>query len=92
VDLLVACDSGPVHLATAVGTPVLALFGPTSPARWGPPPPGRSLSLGLPCAPCTNFGGERCPLGHHRCLADLEVAPVVAAARDLLRAHREAAR
>jgi lipopolysaccharide heptosyltransferase II len=84
--LLVACDSGPVHLATAVGTPVLALFGPTAPARWGPPPPGRALSLGLACSPCSNHGGEKCPEGHHRCLADLSPDAVVAAARELLAA------
>ncbi len=85
VRLLVACDSGPVHLAAAVGTPALALFGPTSTVRWGPPPPGRALSLGLPCQPCSNHGGERCPLGHHRCLVDLLPGPVLAAARELLR-------
>ncbi len=84
VRLLVACDSGPVHLASAVGTPVLALFGPTSPARWGPAPPGRALSLGLPCAPCTNHGGDRCPEGHHRCMLDLGAAAVLAAAREIL--------
>lgn len=84
VDLLVCGDSGPAHLATAVGTPVLALFGPTSPARWGPLPPGRALSLGLPCAPCSNHGSARCPLGHHRCLQDLEPAAVLAAARAML--------
>jgi heptosyltransferase II len=85
VQLLIACDSGPVHLATAVGTPVLALFGPTSTTRWGPPPPGRALSLGLPCAPCSNHGGDYCPEGHHRCLADLAPEAVMAAARDMLR-------
>jgi heptosyltransferase-2 len=85
VQLLVACDSGPVHLATAVGTPVLALFGPTSPARWGPPPPGRSLSLGLACAPCSNHGGDFCPEGHHRCLGDLAPEAVLATAREMLR-------
>ncbi len=85
VQLLVACDSGPVHLATAVGTPVLALFGPTSTARWGPPPPGRSLSLRLACAPCSNHGGDYCPEGHHRCLADLAPEAVLAAAREMLR-------
>ncbi len=85
VQLLVACDSGPVHLATAVGTPVLALFGPTSVARWGPSPPGRALSLGLPCAPCSNHGGDYCPEGHHRCLGDLAPEAVLAAARDMLR-------
>jgi heptosyltransferase-2 len=85
VDLLVACDSGPVHLATAVGTPVLALFGPTSTRRWGPPPPGRALSLELPCAPCSNHGGDYCPEGHHRCLGDLTPQLVLAGARELLR-------
>ena len=85
VRLLVACDSGPVHLAGALGVPALALFGPTSAVRWGPPPPGRALSLGLACQPCSNHGGERCPLGHHRCLADLGEDAVLAAARELLR-------
>jgi heptosyltransferase II len=85
VRLLVACDSGPVHLATAVGTPVLALFGPTSTARWGPPAPGRPLSLDLSCAPCSNHGGDYCPEGHHRCLADLASEAVVSAAREMLR-------
>jgi heptosyltransferase-2 len=82
--LLVSCDSGPVHLAAAQGVPALVLFGPTSAVRWGPPPPGRALGLGLPCQPCSNHGGERCPLGHHDCLRGLEVATVLAAARELL--------
>jgi heptosyltransferase-2 len=87
VQLLVACDSGPVHLASAVGTPALAVFGPTSVARWGPQAPGRALSLGLPCAPCSNHGGPSCPEGHHRCLADLPAAAVLEAARGILRAR-----
>jgi heptosyltransferase-2 len=85
VRLLVACDSGPVHLAAAVGTPTLALFGPTSTARWGPPPPGRALAFDLACAPCSNHGGDYCPEGHHRCLADLLPPAVLAAAREMLR-------
>jgi len=84
VQLLVACDSGPVHLASAVGTPALALFGPTSTARWGPPPPGRALALELACAPCSNHGGDYCPEGHHRCLSDLAPEAVLASARELL--------
>jgi heptosyltransferase-2 len=84
VDLLVSNDSGPVHLASAVGTPVLALYGPTSMVRWGPRPPGRSLSLALPCAPCSNHGGDRCPAGHHRCMLDLTPDAVIAAAREML--------
>jgi heptosyltransferase-2 len=84
VQLLVACDSGPVHLATAVGTPVLALFGPTSATRWGPPPPGRSLALGLRCSPCSNHGGEVCPERHHRCLADLTPEAVLVQIHEML--------
>ena len=84
VRLLIACDSGPVHLASAVGTPALALFGPTSTARWGPPLPSRALAMGLACAPCSNHGGDYCPEGHHRCLADLAPEAVLAAAREIL--------
>ncbi len=84
LSLLVACDSGPVHLAAAQGIPALVLFGPTSTVRWAPPPPGRALSLGLGCQPCSNHGGERCPLGHHDCLGRLEVETVLAAAREML--------
>lgn len=84
VRLLVACDSGPVHLASAVGTPALALFGPTAPARWGPPPPGRALQLRVPCAPCSNHGAATCPEGHHRCMRDLDAERVLAAAREML--------
>jgi heptosyltransferase-2 len=82
--LLVGCDSGPMHLATAVGTPGLAIFGPTSPVRWGPPPPSRVISLGLECSPCRNHGGAACPLGHHHCMRELPVARVINAARELL--------
>ena len=84
VQLLVACDSGPVHLASAVGTPCLALFGPTSVVRWGPRPPGRTISLDLSCAPCSNHGGHFCPEGHHRCLADLTADRVAAVACEML--------
>jgi heptosyltransferase-2 len=84
VDALLACDSGPVHLAAAVGTPAVAIFGPTSPERWGPPPPGRAVALPLACAPCSNHGGARCPEGHHRCMLDLGVDEVVRAVREAM--------
>ena len=84
VSLLIANDSGPVHLATAVGTPAVAVFGPTALVRWGPPSPGRAVSLNLPCSPCSNHGAERCPLGHHRCMRDLPAAQVVQAASEVL--------
>lgn len=84
VDLLVACDSGPVHLAGAVRTPVLAVFGPTSAERWGPPPPGRVVRFPIDCSPCSNHGGDRCPEGHHRCMTELTADAVLAEARAML--------
>ncbi len=51
--LLLTTDSGPMHLAAAVGTPVVALFGPTSPERTGPYGSGHTIiRRGLPCSPC----------------------------------------
>lgn len=86
VRLLIGNDSGLVHVAAAMGTTVLALFGPTSVIRWGPRPPGEALSLGLACSPCSNHGGHSCPLGHHDCLQKLEVSAVQAQANKLLSA------
>jgi heptosyltransferase-2 len=54
-DVLVSADSGPMHVSTAVGTPVVALFGSTDPAVTGPyDTVSRSLYKALPCAPCGN--------------------------------------
>jgi 3-deoxy-D-manno-octulosonic-acid transferase/heptosyltransferase-1 len=51
--VLLTTDSGPMHLAAAVGTPVVALFGPTSPERTGPYGEGHVvIRQGLPCSPC----------------------------------------
>ncbi|MGO8674154.1 MAG: lipopolysaccharide heptosyltransferase II [Capsulimonadaceae bacterium] len=53
--VLVSADSGPMHLATAVGTPVVALFGSTDPGVTGPyDTVSRTLYKALPCAPCFN--------------------------------------
>ncbi len=75
LDVLVTVDSGAGHIAQSIGVPTLVLFGPTSPARWGPTaPPHRALSLGLPCSPCSNVGGARCPIEAraHACLRHLD--------------------
>lgn len=54
MNLAVCVDSGPAHLSAAVGTPTLALFGPTDPQRWRPyGPKHRALyDSSLPCRPC----------------------------------------
>jgi heptosyltransferase-1 len=51
--LLITNDSGPMHIAAAIGTPVVALFGPTSAARTGPYGVGHDVLTGkVPCSPC----------------------------------------
>lgn len=53
VELLITNDSGPMHIAAAVGTPVAAFFGPTSPLRTGPYGPDHAVLIHpLPCSPC----------------------------------------
>jgi heptosyltransferase-2 len=80
--LFVGNDSGPAHVAAALGRPGVALFGPTSEGHSGPVGPRmRTLRRRLPCAPC--FEPE-CPLGHLDCLRGLTIDDVVAAARQAL--------
>jgi heptosyltransferase-2 len=84
---LVAGDTGQMHLATAVGAPVVALFGPTVEAFGFFPYHAKSavLQLDLDCRPCSPHGGPACPLKHHRCLQDLQPAMVLEALRKLPR-------
>ncbi len=80
--LLVTNDSAPLHLAQAVGTPTVAIFGPTVPAfGFGPRGPrDRVVELnGLMCRPCSAHGPQVCPLGHHRCMQSLGVEDVLQA-------------
>jgi len=70
---LVTADSGPMHLSTAVGTPVVALFGPTSRA-WGFFPSGpfdTVLEKDLPCRPCSLHGTASCRRGRE-CLVTID--------------------
>jgi lipopolysaccharide heptosyltransferase II len=80
--LLVTNDSAPLHLATAMGTPVVAVFGPTVPAFGFGPLRAGDVSLGidgLQCRPCSPHGPPACPLVHHRCMRELTVQAVLAA-------------
>jgi heptosyltransferase-2 len=71
---LVSGDTGVMHMATGVGTPVVALFGPTVEAFGFFPYTRRAevLQLDLACRPCSSHGGSKCPLGHHHCLTQLD--------------------
>ncbi|HEX4634376.1 MAG TPA: lipopolysaccharide heptosyltransferase II [Gemmatimonadales bacterium] len=80
--LLVTNDSAPLHFAQAVGTPTVAIFGPTlSSFGFGPLyPVDRVVEVAdLACRPCSKHGPAECPLGHHRCMWDLSVERVIAA-------------
>jgi heptosyltransferase-2 len=69
-EALISGDTGVMHMATGVGTPVVALFGPTV-RQFGFFPyrsPSAVVELDLPCRPCSAHGTRRCPLGHHHCL------------------------
>jgi len=74
-EAVVANDSGPLHLAAAVGTRCLGLYGPVDP-RWSAPrsPRGEAIYLGLGCSPCH---ARACPLGHHDCLVKIDVDRVL---------------
>jgi lipopolysaccharide heptosyltransferase II len=78
---VVAGDTGVLHLATAVGAPVVGLYGPTVREFGFFPYHAQAIAveLDLGCRPCSSQGGPICPLAHHHCLALLEPAAVLAA-------------
>ena len=80
-DLLITVDTGPLHIAQAVGTPVLALFGPTDPVVWGPRGQ-RDIVLysKADCSPCWGKA-ESCD---HRCMTVITAAEVLAKVREIL--------
>jgi heptosyltransferase II len=67
-----------LHLAEALGIPCTALFGPTvKDFGFFPQGPGhRVFELNLDCRPCSVHGTEKCPLGHHHCLLQLDPADI----------------
>jgi heptosyltransferase-2 len=77
--VLVTNDSAPLHLASAMNTPTVALFGPTIPAMGFGPLAERQHVLGreeLTCRPCSAHGGLACPLGHWKCMQDISASSV----------------
>ena len=78
--VLLTNDSGPMHVAAALGTPVVVPFGSTSPELTGPGLPGSTdhflLKSNVPCSPCFR---RTCPIDF-RCMTRITVAQVVEAA------------
>lgn len=85
---LITVDTGTMHLAVALGTPVLALFGPSNPELTGPYSKSvthRVLVSGLHCQPCIKTTAQKqCPL--NRCMTELDPGQVYEACRRLLQA------
>jgi len=79
--LLLSNDTGAMHVAAALGTPVLAVFGPTDHEATGPLGPySRVVREPVPCSPCLL---RECPIDH-RCMIGVEIGQVLKAAEELL--------
>jgi len=84
-DLALGPDSGPLHLAVAVGTPTVHLYGPADPALfgpWGDPARHRAIMSAWTCAPCGQFDWP--DIAAHGCVRDIPMEQVWAAAQQLL--------
>lgn len=86
LSLLLTNDSGVMHMGDALSVPMVAVFGPTT-RELGFYPLGALSAVaeaeGVSCRPCSLHGDSRCPKMHHKCMYDLEVGPVVIAAREV---------
>lgn len=90
--VLVTNDSAPQHLASAMNTPTVALFGPTVPEFGFGPLAERHDEVGLSglaCRPCDKHGPQKCPLGHWSCMRDLSVKAVAQRALLLMRVMKK---
>jgi ADP-heptose:LPS heptosyltransferase len=82
--VMVSGDTGPTHIAAAVGTPIVGIYGPTRPERNGPWRPG-DVSVRAPSCECHHLRDCR---RSRMCLLDIEVAEVLAAVERRLAAGR----
>ncbi len=87
--LVVGADSGPLHLAVAVGTPTVHLYGPVDPVKfgpWGSPARHRVLTSGRACIPCNRLDYDAAVLPDHPCVREISVDAVLHAAAEVLSA------
>jgi len=84
-DLLVGLDSAPLHMADALGKPVIGIYGPTAPGRTGPiGQKSHILTAQVPCQPCFQ---KKCPLPEKVCMTQLHPEAVLAAIKTVLIQH-----
>jgi heptosyltransferase-2 len=83
--LLLCNDSGLMHMATALGVPVVTIFGPTVQEFGFYPFHARAqvVSQEVPCRPCSSKGSQRCPRGHHDCMQRVTREHVFAVAQQM---------
>jgi ADP-heptose:LPS heptosyltransferase len=90
--LVIGIDSGPIHLAVMVGTPVVGLYGPLDPLKWGPwcaPERQRVIRVNLPCSPCDCIFDPPCGIPiEPGCCTGITVEAVLAATEDMLNNRR----
>jgi len=87
--LVISGDSGPLHMAVALGRPTVSMYGPTDPVIYGPmaKPDQQAIVIrrGLWCSPCYNLlATAECPYGQPACMLDVTVDSVLRAAAGLL--------
>ncbi len=89
LSFLLTNDSGIMHIGDALSVPLVSLFGPTV-RGFGFAPYRKSSRVvevvNLPCRPCTLHGDEQCPLGHHKCMDDIDLNAVLYAASSVFSA------
>jgi ADP-heptose:LPS heptosyltransferase len=90
VDLLVTNDTAPAHIGSALGKPLIALYGPNTPEVYGPlHPASRVFYNPLPCSPClTNLNAKTSRCRIPACIRDIDPSDVFTACRELLETCR----
>lgn len=83
--LVISNDSGPVHVAAAVGTPTVTIFGPSDEVKYRPYGKDNLIvKSNIPCRPC---GKHECPFKHHKCMIDIGFKEILDKVRTILGRH-----
>ncbi len=85
--LVICNDSAPTHMAASFNIPVVSIFGPTTLDLGFRPWSSTAIVVQnkyLECRPCGKHGHQKCPVGHHRCMTEIDSETVIAACKKLL--------